>query len=279
MTETIRELDTEALALFARKGKEGGPGVPQAGEANAVKVRRVVQVTQDLAPLPFSDLRILDLGCGEGVYAVEAGLRGAQVLAVDARTQRMDAGAACAARHGLDNVTFRQEDVRRVRRETHGEFDAVFCLGILYHLDATDVFTLLENVHQLCRSVTVIDTLITLEPDVEVTHRERSYEGERYREHADDDSEEVRRSRVLKSLDNTYSFKFTKASLVRALSDIGFSSVFECHAPPEPGKASDRVSLVACRGRRVAISTYPWVNDRSEKEIEDRLAALGGGAR
>ncbi|MCU1449026.1 MAG: hypothetical protein JWP02_1196 [Acidimicrobiales bacterium] len=276
MTETIRTLDTEALALFARKGKEGGPGVPQAGEANGVKVRRVLQVTHDLAPRPFPDLRILDLGCGEGVYAVEAGLRGAQVLAIDARTQRMEAGAACAARHGLDNVTFRQEDIRQVRLETHGEFDAVFCLGVLYHLDSPDVFKLLENVHELCRSIIVIDTLVTLEPKVEMTHRGGRYEGERYREHADDDSDEVRRSKVLKSLDNTYSFKFTRASLVRALYDIGFSSVFECHAPPEPGKAGDRVSLVACTGRRVAISTYPWVNGRTEGEIQERLATLEG---
>ena len=94
--EFVRELDADALALFARKGWEAGPGAPQTGEANGVKVRRIMQLTRDLARRPFEALRILDLGCGEGVYAVEAGLRGAHVVALDARTLRMSLGAACA---------------------------------------------------------------------------------------------------------------------------------------------------------------------------------------
>ena len=287
MTEPVRELDADALALFARKGEEAGPGAPQLGQANAVKVRRVMQVTRDLARRPFEELRVLDLGCGDGVYAVEAGLHGAEVLALDARTQHMELGAACAARHGLENVTFRQEDVRHVTRETHGTFDVVYCLGILYHLDVPDVFSVLENVHGLCDGLLIVDTFISLEhpwptpreparvwgrgADLEVTHRTRAYRGERCREHEDEDSDEVRRSRVLRSIDNTFSFRFTRESLMRALHDLGFSSVSECHAPPEPGKPENRVTVVALKGEPVAISTYPWINGKSEAEIEQRL--------
>lgn len=172
MTESVRHLDADALGLFARKGLEAGPGAPQVGEANGVKVRRVMQVTGDLAGPAFGDLRILDLGCGEGVYATEAGLRGAHVLALDARTERMQDGAACAERHGLHNVIFRQQDVRQVSRGTHGEFDVVYCLGLLYHLDAPDVFSVLENVYELCARMLVLDTLITLEPGLKVDHRD-----------------------------------------------------------------------------------------------------------
>jgi hypothetical protein len=64
--EFVRELDADALALFARKGWEAGAGAPQTGEANGVKVRRIMQLTRDLARRPFDTLRILDLGCGEG---------------------------------------------------------------------------------------------------------------------------------------------------------------------------------------------------------------------
>jgi tRNA (mo5U34)-methyltransferase len=138
--ESIHKLDADALNLFARKGTEGGPNVPQAGQANGVKVRRIMQITRDLAPRPFDKLRVLDLGCGEGCYAIEAGLRGAKVLAVDARTQRMDHGAACAKRHGLGNVQFVQGDVRRLSRQTYGPFDVIYFLGLMYHLDAPDVF-------------------------------------------------------------------------------------------------------------------------------------------
>jgi SAM-dependent methyltransferase len=267
-----RPLDDEALALFARKGREGGPSVPQAGEANGVKVRRVMQLIQDLAPRPFAELRILDLGCGEGVYAIEAALRGAQVLAIDARTERMDEGAACAKRHGLTNVRFVQEDVRRVSRATHGEFDVVLLLGLLYHLD--DPVPVLERLRDVCARLLVVDTLVSLAPDAEV----RGYRGERVREHADDDPEGVRRSRVLKSIDNAMSFRLAKESLVRALRDVGFTTVLECHAPLEPGKAADRVTLAAVKGEPVRLGTYPWVNGTSEEEIARRIGAMQGGS-
>jgi hypothetical protein len=62
---------------------------------------------------------------------------------------------------------------------------------------------------------------------------------------------------------------------VQALHDAGFSSVLECHAPPEPGKAEDRITVAALAGERVAIATYPWVNGKSEVEIARRLQATG----
>jgi SAM-dependent methyltransferase len=272
MSDPVRQLDPDALALFARKGLEAGPGAPQAGEANAVKVRRVMQLTADLTSLPFDELRILDLGCGEGVYAIEAGLRGAEVVGLDARTERMDQGAAVAERHGLANVTFRQEDVRQVTREAHGEFDVVYCLGLLYHLDAPDLFSVLANVQTLCRRMLIIDTLISLDPTAEVEYRGRGYEGDWVREHEDDDPDEVRRARLLRSIDNTHAFRLTRGALVRALHELGFSSVLEGHVPMEPGKAGDRVTLAALAGEGVSIATYPWLNEMGDDQIERRLA-------
>jgi len=266
MPDLVPQLDAEALALFARKGLEAGPDAPQVGEGNAVKVRRVLQLTADLGG-PLSELRILDLGCGEGVYAIEAGLWGAQVVAVDARDERMQHGVACAERHRLDNVAFRREDVRSIRPETYGDFDVVYCLGLLYHLDATDALALLATVRKLCRRLLVVDTLVTLESEGEV----EGYEGRRVREHEDDDSEGVRRSRLLRSIDNTFAFHFTRDSLVRAVRDAGFSSVLECHVPREPGKRPDRITLAALTGEPVSVATYPWLNELSEPEIEERL--------
>jgi SAM-dependent methyltransferase len=271
--EEPRRLDAEALALFARKGREGGPHVPQAGEANGVKVRRVMQLVADLAPRPFERLRILDLGCGEGVYAIEAALKGADVLAIDARTERMREGAACAERHGLSNVRFVQEDVRRISRATHGAFDVLLLLGLLYHLDAGDALDVLGNVRDLCTGLLVVDTLVTLAPDTEF----RGYAGTRVREHEDADSPEARRGRLLRSIDNTFAFRFTRASLCRTLVDLGFTSVLECRAPLEPGRAEERVTLAARRGEGVRLATYPWVNGLSEEEIAKRIAGMDGG--
>lgn len=75
-------------------------------------------------------------------------------------------------------------------------------------------------------------------------HAGDAYEGRRHREHADDDPVEVRAARLLKSIDNTFSFRFTRPALVRALLAAGFTSVLEAHAPLESGRAPDRVTLV-----------------------------------
>ena len=269
--ESPRALDAEALALFARKGREGGPGIPQAGLANGVKVRRIMQLTRDLGPRPFGELRILDLGCGEGVYAIEAGLRGAEVVAVDARSQRMDEGRACAERHGLAKVSFLQQDVRRLTRERVGRFDVVYCLGLLYHLDETELLPVLENVYDLCRHLLLIDTLISLAAPDAFEWRGAQYRGERCREHEDADPPEVRRGRLLRSIDSTFAFRLSRESLFAALHRVGFTSVYECQVPFEPGKAPDRITLAACKGSPVRLSTYPWVNDRTEAEIECEL--------
>ena len=266
--ERVHRLDDEALRLFARKGAEAGPDAPQIRLENGLKVRRIMQITRDLSGRSFEELRILDRGCGEGVYTIEAGLRGAEVVALDARNQRMEQGAACAIRQDLENVRFVQEDVRRVTREAFGSFDAVYFLGLLYHLDAPDVFSVLENVASLCTRLLIVDTLISPATETEVEWRGETYPGKRFREHGDEDADEVRRSRVLKSIDNTFSFRFTRESLLKALQAAGFTSVYECRVPLEPGKADDRVTLAALRGAPVVVSTYPWVNGRSEAEIE-----------
>ncbi|MGH8714243.1 MAG: class I SAM-dependent methyltransferase [Casimicrobiaceae bacterium] len=269
--ESTRELDAAALDLFARKGYEGGPSIPQAGPANAVKVRRVMQLTRDLCARPFAELRILDLGCGEGVYAIEAALGGADVLALDARRERMDEGARVAARHGLRNLRFVQQDVRDATRETLGTFDVVYLLGLLYHLDAPEVFALLANVQDICTQVLVIDTLISLAAEAEVEWRGEVYQGRRHREHEDDDDAGVRRSRLLRSIDNTFAFRFTRGSLLRAVHAAGFMSVLECHVPFEPGKGDDRITVVALKGAPVRLAAYPWVNGLTEREIARAL--------
>jgi hypothetical protein len=157
-TETVRPLDTETLDLFASKGKEGGPGIPQAGIANGV-----VQIVRDLAKRPMEDLCVLDLACGEGVYAIETALR-----------------------------------------------SVIYLLGILYHLDVPEVFHVVENIYDICRELVIIDTHVCLLPQSDVQYKGRAYKRAKTREHGDNDPDSVRRSKLLKSLDNTFSFQFTR---------------------------------------------------------------------
>ncbi len=72
--------------------------------------------------------RVLDVGCGTGLFAHEAAKRGATVLAIDYAPQAI-AEAQRVYRHR--NLTFARMDVSRVR----GTFDIVVSLGTLEHLD------------------------------------------------------------------------------------------------------------------------------------------------
>jgi 2-polyprenyl-3-methyl-5-hydroxy-6-metoxy-1,4-benzoquinol methylase len=268
LKEKTHAIGFEHLDRFARKGQEGGPNIPQSGLANGAKVRRIMQITRDFAQPMAARCRILDLGCGDGVYSIEAALRGAEVIAVDARSERMKHGVACAESLGLGNLKFIQSDVRTVTPEKFGDFDVIYLLGILYHFDFPDVFQVLEQVASLCAGIVIIDTLVSPNPDMSVEWKDRAYRGSRHREHEDLDSAEKRRERVLRSIDNTFSFWFELNSLLRALHDTGFTSVCNVQVPFEPGKANNRVTLVARKGDPVLLSTYPWMNDKSEGEIE-----------
>jgi SAM-dependent methyltransferase len=236
-----------------------------------VKVRRILQLTRDFSGDSFDRLRILDLACGEGVYSIEAALRGAEVVAIDGRTERMDHGIAIARRTGLQRLRFEQGDIRAVTRATHGTFDVVYFLGILYHLEGDAACRTLEHIRDLTTGLLIIDTHIALTALGELEFQGRRYAGAQHREHDEGDSEAVRKARVLMSLDNTYSFWFTRESLVRLLLDIGFAAVAEVHAPLEPGKPDHRVTLIATGNKKVKVSAYPWVNELSEEAIADSL--------
>lgn len=270
-TENVRPLDPESLELFAAKGlhvlaNEARPkGLATNG--NGVRVRRVMQLTRDLACRPFHELRILDHACGDGVYSIEAALRGAHVLGMDARAERMDEGAKAARRIGLCNVRFEQQDLRKVSRATHGEFDVIYFLGILYHLDVPDVFHAVDTLFDMCHQFVIIDTEIAPVGRDAADHRGNTYYGLFGHEHDADESPEARRAKLRASLDNPRCFLFTRDSLVRLLHDVGFTSVTLCLAPFEPDKRPNRVTLVAHKGVPVKVSTYPWVNGRSEAEI------------
>jgi hypothetical protein len=56
------------------------------------------------------------------------------------------------------------------------------------------------------------------------------------------------------------------------LHDVGFTSVCECNVPLEPGKPENRITVVAVKGEPVRISSYPWINEKTEDEIERFLS-------
>jgi SAM-dependent methyltransferase len=78
-------------------------------------------------------LRIADLGCLEGGYTVEFARLGFQALGLDVREANIEACQYVRSKVALPNLEFVRDDVWNI--PAYGTFDAVFCCGLLYHLD------------------------------------------------------------------------------------------------------------------------------------------------
>lgn len=226
----------------------------------STRLRRIVQVVADISSVPLSSLRILDLACLEGLYAVELARQGAQAVAIEGREANLEKVRFVKNALGLDNLTLHQDDVRNLSPEKYGEFDVVLCLGILYHLDAPDVFQFVENISRVTRRFAVFDTYVANASKEERSYGGRTYWGREVEEHSPADPTDKRLSRLWNSLDNPKSLWITRHSLFNLLSACGFTTVHECHVPADVHKPADRVTLVAIKGTRLKLFSTPQVN-------------------
>lgn len=210
---------------------------------------KFLQIVSDMLDRPLHSLRVVDLACGEGLYAIEFARHGAKVLGIEGRAANFAKADFARAALELDNLRFVQDDVRAFSAERYGQFDVVLCSGILYHLDQPACFHFLKAIRAVSTALCIIDTRIAMQPEIAVAFEGRTYWGSIYREHADTDSPETRLANLGASLDNPTSFWFTRLSLANLLTDLGFTSVFDCLAPVPLNTRADRVTLVARPGR------------------------------
>ena len=132
------------------------------GGADLDRLRRCLQIASDLLRRPLGELRVLDLGALEGQYAVEFAAHGAAAVAIEGREANIEKARVAKEALGLDRLELLQEDVRALSRERHGAFDVVLCIGLLYHLDADDVFPFLGQLADVCDGVLILDTHVAL---------------------------------------------------------------------------------------------------------------------
>jgi SAM-dependent methyltransferase len=71
------------------------------------------------------DMRVLDLGCGDGTTALPAAARGAMVLGVDIASNLVAAGNARAKAAGLRNLRFQEGDASKLSALDDERFDLV----------------------------------------------------------------------------------------------------------------------------------------------------------
>jgi 2-polyprenyl-3-methyl-5-hydroxy-6-metoxy-1,4-benzoquinol methylase len=251
------------------------------------KLRRIVQIVADIAGKPLSTLRILDLACLEGQYAIEFARHGARSVGIEGRVENLEKARFAQRALRLDNVELYQDDIRNLSTEKYGEFDVVLCLGVLYHLDAPDVFEFVERIASVCNGFAVFDTYISVTKERSVPYKGSERWGRSIREH---DPTTTAQERVAAdpwaSLDNLNSFWMTRSTLLNLLIQAQFTSIYECYVPVEVKKPLDRITYVAVKGRRQEVISTPVLNTETpllpedfQPSISDRQLRFAEGSR
>jgi 2-polyprenyl-3-methyl-5-hydroxy-6-metoxy-1,4-benzoquinol methylase len=250
--------------------------VPGIEGDNEFRLRRVVQTVADIARRPFDELRVLDLGCLEGLFAVELARRGAHVVGVEGREANIAKARFAKDVLELDTLELVQDDIRNVSRESYGDFDVVLCLGVLYHFDAPAVFEVLERLASLCRSFAVIETHISTTSRKRFRFGRAVYRGSTLDEPLSSVDEHDRRL-LWSSIGNRQSVLLTRASLCNALVHSGFTSVHESHMPFEGATSPDWTTLVAIKGARQKLVSAPLLETAGARDLpEETLVASTG---
>lgn len=220
------------------------------------RLRRFLQIASDLVGKPLDQLRVLDLACLEGHYGIELALHGAEVVGIELREANLAKARYAKDCLQLNRLTFFQDDVRNLSAEKYGHFDLVICSGILYHLDAPDVFHFVRSIFEVCTRIAIFDTQIALRPDETFTFENEAYHGLWYTEHDASADRDTRLKDLWASVDNVRSFWFTPASLANFVAKVGFSSFYECLGP-EHLLPYDRRAYVAIKGTPARVLSSP----------------------
>jgi hypothetical protein len=236
------------------------------------RLRRILQIACDLASKPLDQLRVLDLACLEGHYGIELAVHGAEVIGNELREENLGKARFVKDYLRLDRLTLYQDDVRNISVDKYGLFDLVICSGILYHLDAPDVFHFIRHIYEVCARLTIFDTQVALRGIDTVEFENEIYHGFWYKEHDESADRETRLKDLWASVDNIRSFWFTPPSLTNFVARVGFSSFYEClgphHAVPE-----DRRAYVAIKGQSANILSSPQTASMSFTSKPERSSA------
>lgn len=192
-----------------------------------VSAKRLLSV---IYPGPRSGIRLVDLGCLEGGYAVEFARMGFDVLGIEVRESNFAACTFVKEKTSLPNLAFARDDVWNIAK--YGLFDIVFCCGLFYHLDRPVEF--LRLLASLTQKAVILQThFATDEPNQEYNLSEALYQddhgywGRHYPEFDTDEAFRNRDALRWSSWDNRRSFWLKRQYLLQAIVDAGFDICLE----------------------------------------------------
>lgn len=238
-------------------------------------------ILETVFPGDKSRLRLADVGCLEGGFAVEFARMGFQVLGIEVRELNIAACNYVKSKTDLPNLAFIQDNALNIAE--HGTFDAVFCCGLLYHLDRPKKY--LETLSAVTKKLLILQTHFSL-----ISRNDRRFRlptnmftdkllrrpestkyslsppseneglpGRWYTEFSNERSFDKRETAKWSSWDNRRSFWVQREHLLQAIRDAGFDLVMEEYGNLQPNIAECLVGgayQANLRGTFIGIKTY-----------------------
>lgn len=231
------------------------------------------RILETVFPGDKRGLRLVDIGCLEGGYAVEFARMGFQVLGLDVRDANIAACRYVKSRTDLPNLEFVKDNALNLAN--YGAFDVAFCCGLLYHLDRPKQF--LEGLSSVTNKLVILQTHFATKAarmrsclpwwvrqvfaDKYALSRLGENEGlmgRWYTEFPSDKSFGRRESIRWASWDNRRSFWVQREYLFQAIQDVGFDLVMEQYDNLGPSIAENMLKgyyRMDSRGTFIGIKT------------------------
>jgi len=222
-------------------------GISMESYAWFVSARRILET---VFPGDKTYIRLADLGCLEGGYAVEFARMGFPVLGIEVRDSNIAACNYVKSKTNLPNLQFVKDDALNIGN--YGLFDVTFCCGLLYHFDkpkdflervsaATSKLVILQthfstnDSFKESRSPSWVQKLAKVKKEDQVINKfslseiseNEGLKGRWFTEFPTDQSFSERESNKWASWDNRRSFWIQREYLLQAIQGVGFDLVME----------------------------------------------------
>lgn len=238
-----------------------------------------------------SQLRLADLGCLEGGYAVEFARMGFQVLGIEVRESNIAACNYVKSKTHLPNLEFVRDNALNIA--AYGKFDAIFCCGLLYHLDRPlqfletlsavtnkmlilqTHFSLISRTERILRMPTAVrwlaDRVLRKPAPTEfflsAPSENEGLPGKWFMEFDTNKSFANREAAKLASWDNRRSFWIQREYLLQAIQDVGFDLVLEEYDNLKPNIAE---SLLGGAYQAFLRGTFIGIKTDKEMNVAER---------
>lgn len=225
----------------------------------ATQQLRVDHVFQSLtgifggADQPLNGLRVLDIGCNEGLFSFAAKRLGASsVLGIEPRQDKVDQARFIGSALGVGGVEFRRMSIMDLSPEL-GFFDVVLLVGVLYHLDQP--LEALRRVRKVTKKVLVVETQLLDFNFPLIALKEEGVEI------------------VTNAFDSSMVQIPSERALRMMLAYAGFSSVARIPQPQGPLWKKSRIGLRYEKGLHATFTAFPGPADLCIQKIQ--LKRLG----